>query len=95
MAQIAAAWVMQRDGVCAPIVGTTSLRNLEELVGEFHCYHCAQGDQNDLLGFWRTICSCSTHGIDTRGDEISRGAVYACTYIWACLALGQENCQEY
>nr|GAT53243.1 predicted protein [Mycena chlorophos] len=32
MAQIALAWVMARDGVSAPIVGTTSLENLRELI---------------------------------------------------------------
>jgi len=33
MAQVALAWVLSRDGVSAPIVGTTSLKNLEELLG--------------------------------------------------------------
>ncbi|KAJ3992977.1 NADP-dependent oxidoreductase domain-containing protein [Lentinula boryana] len=32
MAQIAIAWVMARDGVTAPIIGTTSLDNLDELL---------------------------------------------------------------
>ncbi|KAJ7285736.1 aryl-alcohol dehydrogenase [Mycena rebaudengoi] len=32
MAQIALAWVMSKDGVTAPIVGTTSLENLRELI---------------------------------------------------------------
>jgi len=32
MAQIALAWVMAKDGVTAPIVGTTSLDNLKELI---------------------------------------------------------------
>ncbi|KAK7692845.1 hypothetical protein QCA50_004480 [Cerrena zonata] len=32
MAQIANAWVMAKDGVTAPIVGTTSLKNLEDLI---------------------------------------------------------------
>ncbi|KAJ3835976.1 NADP-dependent oxidoreductase domain-containing protein [Lentinula raphanica] len=32
MAQVAIAWVMARDGVTAPIVGTTSLDNLDELL---------------------------------------------------------------
>ncbi|KAJ4491022.1 NADP-dependent oxidoreductase domain-containing protein [Lentinula aciculospora] len=32
MAQIAIAWVMARDGVTAPIIGTTSLENLDELL---------------------------------------------------------------
>ncbi|KAJ7685294.1 NADP-dependent oxidoreductase domain-containing protein [Mycena polygramma] len=32
MAQIALAWVMSKDGVTAPIVGSTSLENLRELI---------------------------------------------------------------
>jgi len=36
MAQIALAWVMHRDGVTAPIVGTTSLKNLEDLIAAVH-----------------------------------------------------------
>ena len=35
MAQIAVAWSIAKDGVTAPIVGTTSLKNLEELIGEY------------------------------------------------------------
>ncbi|KAG8702429.1 hypothetical protein FRC08_003496 [Ceratobasidium sp. 394] len=31
MAQVALAWCMSKDPVSAPIVGTTSLKNLEEL----------------------------------------------------------------
>lgn len=33
MAQIAIAWVLSRPGVTAPIVGTTSLKNLENIIG--------------------------------------------------------------
>ena len=33
MAQIATAWVLAKDGVSAPIVGTTSLKNLEDIIG--------------------------------------------------------------
>ncbi|KLO07005.1 Aldo/keto reductase [Schizopora paradoxa] len=36
MAQISLAWVMHRDGVTAPIIGTTSLKNLEDLIGAVH-----------------------------------------------------------
>jgi aryl-alcohol dehydrogenase-like predicted oxidoreductase len=34
MAQVALAWSMSKDQVSAPIVGTTNLANLEDLVGE-------------------------------------------------------------
>ncbi|KIM34874.1 hypothetical protein M413DRAFT_450022 [Hebeloma cylindrosporum] len=33
MAQVALAWILAKDGVSAPIVGTTSLANLTELLG--------------------------------------------------------------
>ncbi|KZP03966.1 hypothetical protein FIBSPDRAFT_878978 [Athelia psychrophila] len=31
MAQVALAWVLQKDGVTAPIIGITSLENLKDL----------------------------------------------------------------
>lgn len=34
MAQIACAWVLAKDPVAAPIIGTTNLKNLQELVGK-------------------------------------------------------------
>ncbi|KAM5538735.1 hypothetical protein V8D89_007457 [Ganoderma adspersum] len=33
MAQISTAWIMSKPGVTAPIVGTTSLKNLEDILG--------------------------------------------------------------
>ncbi|TFK22273.1 Aldo/keto reductase [Coprinopsis marcescibilis] len=36
MAQVALAWVLARPGVTAPIVGTTSLENLYDLLGAVH-----------------------------------------------------------
>ncbi|KAF9049899.1 aryl-alcohol dehydrogenase [Panaeolus papilionaceus] len=36
MAQIAIAWSLQTDGVTAPIVGTTSLKNLEDIISAVH-----------------------------------------------------------
>ncbi|KAL0959333.1 hypothetical protein HGRIS_014594 [Hohenbuehelia grisea] len=38
MAQVALAWALSKDGVTAPIVGTTSLKNLEEMIGR--CTKC-------------------------------------------------------
>ena len=32
MAQVALAWSLSKDGVAAPIVGTTKLDNLKELI---------------------------------------------------------------
>ncbi|CAL1697806.1 unnamed protein product [Somion occarium] len=34
MAQVAIAWTLAKDGVTAPIVGTTSLSNLEDIINE-------------------------------------------------------------
>ena len=34
MAQISMAWILGKPGVTAPIVGTTSLKNLEDILGE-------------------------------------------------------------
>jgi aryl-alcohol dehydrogenase-like predicted oxidoreductase len=36
MAQVAIAWSLSKDDVSAPIIGTTSLKNLEELIGEYN-----------------------------------------------------------
>ncbi|TFK74021.1 Aldo keto reductase [Pluteus cervinus] len=36
MAQISIAWSLAKDGVSAPIVGTTSLKNLEDILGGVH-----------------------------------------------------------
>jgi len=34
MAQVALAWSLSKDFISAPIVGTTSLQNLEDLIGK-------------------------------------------------------------
>lgn len=34
MAQVAIAWSLAKDEVTAPIVGTTSLENLKDLIGK-------------------------------------------------------------
>lgn len=36
MAQISIAWMLSKDPVAAPIVGTTSLQNLEDIIGAVH-----------------------------------------------------------
>ena len=40
MAQVAVAWMLAKPGVTAPIVGTTSLANLEDILGECSRYRC-------------------------------------------------------
>lgn len=34
MAQISLAWIMAKPGVSAPIIGTTSMSNLEDILGK-------------------------------------------------------------
>lgn len=34
MAQISLAWIMSKPGVSAPIIGTTNLSNLEDILGQ-------------------------------------------------------------
>ncbi|KAF5361317.1 hypothetical protein D9758_010284 [Tetrapyrgos nigripes] len=41
MAQVSLAWVMNRPGVTAPIIGTTSLDNLKQLLGEWNLVYVA------------------------------------------------------
>ncbi|KAJ7479532.1 Aldo/keto reductase [Mycena latifolia] len=47
MAQVALAWLMAKEGVTAPIVGTTSLQNLEDLFGALDVKLTAE-DMKDL-----------------------------------------------
>jgi aryl-alcohol dehydrogenase-like predicted oxidoreductase len=37
MSQIALAWVMAKDPVAAPIVGTTKMENLMDVLSVYHC----------------------------------------------------------
>ncbi|KAF9049898.1 hypothetical protein BJ165DRAFT_1608933 [Panaeolus papilionaceus] len=32
MAQVSIAWILSKDGVSAPVVGSTSLKNLEDII---------------------------------------------------------------
>ncbi|KAF8232524.1 aryl-alcohol dehydrogenase [Tricholoma matsutake] len=36
MAQVAVAWILSKEGVTAPIIGTTSAKNLEDIIGAIH-----------------------------------------------------------
>lgn len=35
MAQIAVAWILSKEGVTAPVVGTTNLNNLKDIIGAY------------------------------------------------------------
>ena len=40
MAQVAMAWMFAKPGVTAPVVGTTSLQNLKDLIGVLLMFSC-------------------------------------------------------
>lgn len=48
MAQIAIAWILSKEGVTAPVVGTTKLKNLEDIIGA--C--CALSTSSVVLMYW-------------------------------------------
>lgn len=39
MAQVSVAWCLAKDGVSAPIVGTTSLSNLEDIISTLSIFY--------------------------------------------------------
>ena len=54
MAQIALAWMLTKPGVTAPIIGTTKLANLEDILGKSlflpRAYHCFVADARPFEG---------------------------------------------
>jgi hypothetical protein len=70
MAQVALAWLLSKDAVAAPIVGTTSLKNLDDLVGA--CCLCST--EGCML---RRMCSRDAAEADRGGDQGSGGTVQA------------------
>ena len=67
MAQVALIWTMSKEGVTAPIVGTTSLENLVQLIGKsMDQPTCNVPDQR---------CSCREYVFDGRGDQVSQRAL--------------------
>lgn len=54
MAQVAIAWTLAKPGVTAPIVGTTSLENLKDIIGmrTDHAFMpvCTQRDHRTQVG---------------------------------------------
>ena len=43
MAQVSLAWCMAKEPVTAPIIGTTSLSNLEDILGKYSVVHGISG----------------------------------------------------
>lgn len=65
MAQVALAWILSRDFITAPIVGTTSLDKLKDLLGTFFFFFLENP-------FWRKerkrplrrVYRCRQHQLD-------------------------------
>jgi aryl-alcohol dehydrogenase-like predicted oxidoreductase len=70
MAQVALAWLLSKDAVAAPIVGTTNIESLKDLVGE-----CALGFVMDIVA----NVSSRSHAAEAHagGDQGVGGAVQA------------------
>lgn len=47
MAQVALAWILSRDFITAPIVGTTSLDKLKDLLGTFFFWKIHLGGRQE------------------------------------------------
>jgi aryl-alcohol dehydrogenase-like predicted oxidoreductase len=74
MAQIAFAWVAGKDGVSAPIIGSTSVENLKDLIGKY----TSSVNYSKLT----TIQLFSCCGSDLGGGrvQIFRGAIQGTEY---------------
>ena len=55
MAQISTAWVLSKPGVTAPIIGTTSLKNLEDILGKSHLRAAPLPRVQSSLTLWDMI----------------------------------------
>ena len=71
MAQVAIAWMLSKEGVSAPIVGSTSLKNLEDILGA-HWLTLACSAVSLLDGLRRTRCK-----VDGGRNQVPRRAVPA------------------
>ncbi len=49
MAQVAVAWCLSKEGVTAPIVGTTKLENLQDIIGDCRLLTVRAGDSSRFL----------------------------------------------
>jgi hypothetical protein len=66
MAQVALAWILSKEQVSAPIVGTTSLENLHELISASHWKSLSQDSAN------ATRRGRSYHAHGRRNQELGR-----------------------
>lgn len=78
MAQVAVAWCLSKEGVTAPIVGTTKLENLQDIIGGLSSVgFCGM----DFIGGYR----CIGGKAHRRRDQASRGCVQDQGGIGTCL----------
>lgn len=52
MAQISLAWIMAKPGVSAPIIGTTNLSNLEDVLGQWASVTWLESYTDSWFGMW-------------------------------------------
>lgn len=74
---------MNKDGVAAPVVGTTSLKNLYDLLGTLDDCLLLSAQGNLLFAFDR----CDSRQVDSGGDGIFRGTLQVSGSHWALLTL--------
>ena len=67
MAQVSLAWSLTR--VTAPVIGSTSIKNLEDLISKCNCY--VWGDGTNIL----LLCRWYRYHIDSRRDSVFGGAI--------------------
>ena len=80
---------MKLQGVSAPIVGTTSLENLYDLLGMCSILRISsiQTEAHGVESFLR-CCQCQAHGRRNKGARI---ALRTTTYLWTSLNGNREN----
>lgn len=74
MAQIATAWILAKPGVTAPIIGTTNLKNLEDILGEWQ-YPTSRTSSRKNIDCWVFGGRRARRGAHRRGRQVPRGAV--------------------
>ena len=80
MAQVSLAWSLTR--VTAPVIGSTSIKNLEELISTCDCYIFIGDETNSLL-----LCRWCRDHIDSRRDSVFRGAIQGTFGDGTCLII--------
>lgn len=72
MAQVSVAWILFKEGVTAPIIGTTKLENLHDIIGEFMLDHLGLQLVADV---YVELCSWCQRHADCGGDQVFGGPI--------------------